>query len=78
MKITEPDIYPNPVTDILNIKYISETEYNIRIVNSFGQNVFNGKYRGSTTIDIENFAPGSYTLILTDKKDTWQKKFVKL
>lgn len=75
-KLSEPDIFPNPASGILNIHYYSE-KYYIRIVNSLGQKFFETTAAGNILVDVNKFNPGSYFVIITDKHNTWKEKFVK-
>jgi hypothetical protein len=62
---SKPYIFPNPVSDILNIMYNIDYEYNLVIYNMFGQLVFANKNVGYTdreTIDLSFLEKGIYFL----------------
>ena len=68
-----PLLYPNPVTDRLNIRYIplKNTELNISIYNVLGEMVYNGSQTFTTNstefaVDMSNYATGTYAIRLSD------------
>ncbi|MBL7719401.1 MAG: T9SS type A sorting domain-containing protein [Flavipsychrobacter sp.] len=71
-------VYPNPVTDILNVE-LSANAYDIILCNSLGQQVF--KRTGCTArqqIDLTYFSPGIYHLqMITEDKATLHHKVVR-
>jgi hypothetical protein len=71
-------IYPNPVTDILNIDFVKNTpETEIIIRNMLGDVVFQ-KYYDNSEIDISNFPKGVYILTIKTNNKTYSEKFLKL
>ena len=60
-------VYPNPVTDILNVN-ITNAQNNIisaRIFDSYGKLIYNGQMiSGTNTINMTNFSKGIYLLRL--------------
>ncbi len=77
-------IYPNPVSDILNIKLSNTDSDEIcwNITNITGQVVLSGKLTTGNTdiyekIDISNFKPGMYILNLRDNQQNYIRKFNK-
>ena len=62
----ELDVYPNPVTDYLNVRPATDCETAIALYNRAGAKVFGanasaGPFR-PYTIDVRHLAPGTYTL----------------
>ncbi len=53
-------IYPNPVSDILNIVSQDSKERMFEIVNAFGAKVFDGKVSSLVKVDVSHFSPGFY------------------
>jgi hypothetical protein len=71
-------IYPNPVSDELNIETIGNKEkINFEIYNILGQIVFKGNLLGKTTVQTSGFAPGIYLIILENEKKFEFKKIIK-
>lgn len=70
-------IYPNPVTDLLNIK-AKETIQSIAITNFLGQVLFNTRVDAlTTTLDLNGFAKGTYFIQLGLGDKTISKKIIK-
>lgn len=61
-------LFPNPVIDILNISLLNNhQQFTVDIYNSQGQCVINNQVvSNSQTIEVNQFAPGLYTLKLYD------------
>lgn len=75
-------LYPNPVTDYLNIKFGNEMKdriFDINIINSNGQKVFSeSKFlRENYIINVSNLTDGIYYLNLKIGKESISKKFIK-
>ncbi len=68
-------ISPNPSSDViyLNFNRIID-DYDIKIINSYGKKVYDGKNKKS--INISNFAEGIYYLIISAGDDTYSNKFI--
>lgn len=64
-------IYPNPTSNILNIKSNSKTNSEIEITNQLGQTVLEQKY--SESIDVSKLVPGCYFI----RVDNSYSKFIK-
>ncbi len=61
-------VYPNPVSDIVNISFDNNCEADISLINLSGQLVKSGKVIGKTArINIEHLPSGVYLLIVNDK-----------
>jgi hypothetical protein len=78
LKISSPEIFPNPANDILNIRIQSNSGYQVVILNSQGQKVLECAESGNSAINIKNLNPGNYVVVLTGDDGVWQTKFVKL
>lgn len=72
------EIFPNPATDKINISLQNNVyqPFTIKLVNVFGQDVFNAAYNNQTeiTIDVENFAKGIYFLQISDGQNSYAQK----
>ena len=62
------EIYPNPANQQISI-HLQENDYQISIVNAWGQKVFDKQYKANNTeIDVRHLPPGLYQILLfTDK-----------
>jgi Secretion system C-terminal sorting domain len=73
-------VYPNPVTDILNIN-ITNSQGNETIASLFDHNgklIYKGKMiSGTNTIDMAKFAKGIYLLTLKNNTETQNIKIIK-
>jgi hypothetical protein len=78
LKISSPEIFPNPATNQLNIQFQSKSEYQVVILNSQGKKVLECVETGNSTVNIKNLNSGNYIVILTGDDGVWQTKFVKL
>nr|WP_317632647.1 T9SS type A sorting domain-containing protein [uncultured Flavobacterium sp.] len=74
-------VYPNPVYyNEITIFGIMKDNYELKIHNILGQNVYDTKLTNSSnqTIDITNLSSGTYTLnIYENKKNVYTKKIIK-
>jgi len=65
-------VYPNPVTDILNISSSNDSITMIEVVNMLGQIVFSNKLNQmETTVDMARYAAGTY-IVLVSSDDKFQ------
>ncbi len=73
------NIYPNPVTDVVNVSISEEGNYNIKIMDISGKTISNVKNYQDTQINIEHLENGLYFISISNG-DTIVKteKFVKL
>lgn len=67
-------IFPNPVSEKFSIKGV-ESPVSIKIINATGQSVYEGKL--AEHLDISFFAPGYYTLIISDGDKNKRLKLLK-
>ncbi len=76
----EVEIYPNPASTVLNINTESDIgESKIRLFNSIGtlmETRFVNTY--PVQFEIKNFPPGIYTLHLTNGKQEYSARFIKI
>ena len=74
-------IYPNPVKDILEIRYHnSSAELTVRIFNNLGKKVFEKHERNvseNISLDVSTISSGTYFLELSDGKNSVRKIFTK-
>ena len=72
-------VYPNPVTDYLNLKNIENlsNEAGFRILNVSGQTVQKSKKLNNDNIDVSNLEKGVYILSIDSKEAKKQLKFIK-
>lgn len=79
---TSLEVYPNPVTDYLNIRTGEEMETTIQIMTSTGASVFESTSPISAFspahIDMRDFAPGRYTVNVSYGGNTFTRNIVKL
>lgn len=74
---TEVSIYPNPASNILNIKTKNIIK-TVTIINTAGQNVITNAKVSNNQINISNLLPGNYLLTIKFKnKETKTFKFIK-
>ncbi|TYA55950.1 endonuclease [Formosa maritima] len=71
------NIYPNPVSDILNIQLKNPNETQIEIYNILGKRVLTKTINQSQIINIENLNSGIYILKFTQGNSTISKKLIK-
>jgi len=78
LKTFAPKIFPNPTSDVLNIQLNTTTDYQIKITDSIGQIVLETSTNGSVQLNIKSFKSGNYFVTITDDKNTWNERFIKL
>lgn len=68
------DIYPNPAADHVNIRTSAAGVYDIKVTSASGSTVYSGSAAISLMqplrIDLADFTPGQYTVILKDGSST--------
>lgn len=71
-------IYPNPTSDFINVQFGSyDHDMSMQIVNDVGQTVWTAlSVQKQQTINVQDFAKGTYILILDDGKSITNKRFV--
>ena len=67
-------IYPNPASNYLYISTKSAGDYQIKIVNSLGMEIFSGD--NSNSIDLRNFASGLYYYQISFAKEIYDGDFI--
>jgi Secretion system C-terminal sorting domain len=60
------DVYPNPVSDVLNLRNMSGAAVNVSIIDVLGHMV--AQHPAARSISVESLATGTYTLVTTDLK----------
>lgn len=71
-------IYPNPVTDFLNIRFPDDTKRKVILQTIDGKNLF-GKITSGVIerVDMSEFDPGIYTLIIETNGESTKTKVIK-
>jgi hypothetical protein len=61
---TAINVYPNPVVDILNLVVSSPDgkPSNVKLIDMYGQQLWNGSVNGTVQINMKAWAPGTYIL----------------
>ncbi len=76
------DIYPNPVTDYLNIRTPEASNCSVELYSATGSRIYSGEGVSSIDepmqVDMKNAAPGQYTLRLNLNGQEYQASVVKL
>ena len=77
--ITKFDIYPNPVSDVLNIniEVNNKTNVSCRIFNQLGQMIFDQNTKQSLVISTDNLNPGTYIVQVSGDRYSMTKQFIK-
>jgi len=75
--LNEMTVYPNPVSDILNIKFNNSIETQIEIYNILGKRVLTKTMNQSQSINVENLNTGIYILKITQGNSSISKKLIK-
>ena len=68
-------LYPNPVSNILNIKYLKNVKLMFRIINALGQTVKTGET--TKKIHVDNLDAGLYFIEVNDGKTKIIERFIK-
>ena len=68
-------LYPNPVSNILNIKYLKNVKLIFRIINALGQTVKTGET--TKKIHVDNLDAGLYFIEVNDGKTKIIERFIK-
>lgn len=78
LKITSNDlkIFPNPATEILQIKFTSSKVTAYQIFDLIGKNISSGKYNNEP-INVSILKPGSYIIRVTTPEGVHTKQFIK-
>ncbi len=74
------NVYPNPVTDILNVRVSNGKAKQIRIVNTLGKVVYTTSEvaaNGSIEISVKTLPEGTYFVEITSNEKTVVEKFIK-
>lgn len=69
-------IYPNPATNLVNIKSIEDVE-NVKIYNMSGSLVYEESYQtNEINLETSSLTTGAYMLVLETKKETIRRKLI--
>jgi len=72
------NVYPNPISDILNIEIIGNNDIlYFEVYNLIGQVIYKGNVIEKTTVQTSGFAPGVYIIKLDNGKSLEFKKIIK-
>jgi len=72
----EVSIFPNPSSDVINIKTNNYEKVSYTLFNAQGKQVMQAKLANSrTTIEVKHFAPGNYTLVIQEANNLLNKTF---
>ncbi len=75
--IALPSVHPNPAATFLTVKGAAQSS--IRIQDMFGKSLYiNGSFEGSDNVDITQFTPGLYVVVLQKGDQQMVQKFIKL
>jgi endoglucanase len=78
IKVSAPNVFPNPASGKLNIHFQSDKEYAVELLTAQGQSIMAKKLTGNAVLDINALQPGHYIVVITSRNETWNKRFVKL
>ncbi len=69
--------YPNPVKDILNVKFNKTETAEVSILNLAGQKVYSGVLKnGANTIQLGGLSTGMYIMKIVDEVDVYVQKII--
>lgn len=76
------EIYPNPVTDYINIRTGDTEETHVKIYSATGKTMYSSTSMigamEPARIDMRNFAPGKYSIIVSFAGKTYTRNIIKL
>jgi hypothetical protein len=72
------NLYPNPVSDILNVEYTANGPVQVQIFSAVGELVYNKKINSSSrmNVDLSNLSTGLYTVNLIGENQSVSKTIV--
>lgn len=74
-----PEVYPNPATDLITISVDNANFDTYTILNNVGQTIVNGKLtQQETQMNVKNLNPGLYFINIKGNGGTVLKKFLKI
>jgi hypothetical protein len=74
---TEISIYPNPASTFFTIKNPTDKASQLEIFDATGRIVYSGILRkGSSTVEIENWAKGLYLIILHQENNRYTQQII--
>ena len=79
---SDPDVYPNPVSDVLKVSDGTSKQISVSLFNSNGALLQTVQGEGSAfdpvTVDMSSYAPGRYNVKVTTSSKSYQQAVVKL
>lgn len=69
-------VFPNPVSDLLNIQFSNNEEHIVSIYNSKGEKISSAVSTQNTELETRNFLNGIYTVSISDSKSFFTKKII--
>ena len=76
------DVYPNPVRDVLYVRTSEEASARLKLVSVTGATVYEDELTITpfepAKVNVKDFAPGSYTVILDYAGETITQSIVKI
>ena len=71
-------VFPNPVTQLLNISSHTNMLFTVSIFNSFGENIYSAQAGSTLQVETSNFAPGLYYIQIKSQNKFITQKIIKL
>lgn len=71
-------VFPNPVSDLLNVKFSSNVDFTITITDILGKQIFSESYTSvsNTAINVVDFPEGIYMIQLNAGDDTFYERVI--
>jgi hypothetical protein len=69
-------VYPNPATNVLNVKLAGDKEANVQMFNLVGQQVYNSTATNTASINVSNMKAGVYMLKVSQNGKVYTSKVV--
>lgn len=69
-------VYPNPATNVLNVKLAGDKEAKVQMFNLVGQQVYNGTASNTASINVSNMKAGVYMLKVSQNGKVYTSKVV--
>ena len=69
-------IYPNPATDIVNIKMNNSTQTKVKLFDMAGRILKSKTFYNETSLILKGIRKGVYTILIETKKGTVSRKLI--
>jgi hypothetical protein len=69
-------VYPNPATNVVNVKLAGDKEAKVQMFNLVGQQVYNGTATSTASINVSNMKAGVYMLKISQNGKVYTSKVV--